>query len=69
MLKALEDRGPHALEQILIIVLIVLIVLIVRTIEQHLENLDQIRMRPTHDTSVRGSMARTNILQREVESN
>ena len=37
-----------------------------RTIEQHLENLDQIRSQPTHNISVRGSMARANILQREV---
>ena len=37
-----------------------------RTIEQHLENLDQIRSQPNHNISVRGSMARANILQREV---
>ena len=37
-----------------------------RTIEQHLENLDQIRPHPNHSTSVRGSMARANVLQREV---
>jgi len=48
-----------------IIALVLLNTFITRTIEQHLENLDQIRMRPTHDSSVRGSMARTNILQRE----
>ena len=40
--------------------------LIPRTIEQHLENLDQIRSQPNHNISVRGSMARANILQREV---
>ena len=40
--------------------------LIPRTIEQHLENLDQIRSQPNHNISVRGSMAQTNILQREV---
>ena len=39
-----------------------------RTIEQHLENLDQIRSQPNHNISVRGSMARANILQREVTS-
>ena len=39
---------------------------VLRTIEQHLENLDQIRSQPNHNISVRGSMARANILQREV---
>ena len=62
-MSTLNDRRSH--EQILIIIVRVVLV---RTIEQHLENLDQIRMRPTHNTSVQGSMARTTILQREVKS-